>query len=155
MEELKKTRRKHTKNKRRVVTHTIGDWSWNHDNLVSKIIDEKNPLGCSGWRGSTGPETHLFGGFKRGLSQMTQARRLYWQGEYNEDISDKRITMTCHNTHCMNILHMKLAVNLKLFKGDGVRAAEPRLSTTASSKPVKKKPEKPKIVDINEELERW
>ena len=171
MEHNKKiTRRSHNRIKRRVITHTIGEWSWNQDNLKSKIVPADDPEKCSGWRGSTGPETHLFGGFKNGRSQMNQARRLYWQGEYNEDISDKRITMTCKNTHCMNIAHMKLAPNLKLFKNDGITPAGPQqkrprrvkvevVKPEPIVKTIKTKTKKNKVVELkvvfDEALEQW
>ena len=153
MEQVKKTRRKQQRPKRRVITHDIGEWSWNHDNLKSKIVEADSELSCYGWTGSTGPETHLFGAFKNGRTQMTQARRLYWQGEYNEDIRTKRITMTCGNTHCMNIKHMKLAPNLKLFKDDGVTPAIPRTNTDVEEKTSKVKLELVKQYD--EDLEKW
>jgi hypothetical protein len=131
-----------TRRARRKITHTINEWSWNHDNLKSKIKQGATPNACCDWTGSTGPETHLFGGFKNKVAQMNQARRLYWMGEHNQDIADYRITMTCHNTHCMNILHMKLAPNLKLYKGDGITPAEPQDSISLRFKTE----HKPKVV---------
>lgn len=173
MEQQQKiTRRSHNRIKRRVITHTIGLWAWNQDNLKSKIVPGDNELSCSTWLGSTGPETHLFGGFKNGRSQMNQARRLYWMGEYNEDIADKRITMTCKNTYCMNLAHMKLAPNLKLFKQDGITPAGPMKKRSVKVKvPVVKpntevKPTKTKTktkqgqvlelkIVFDEALEKW
>jgi len=122
MTQAQKTPR--SRNQRRKITHTINEWSWNHDNLKSKIVPGPTQNHCSTWTGSTGPETYLFGGFKHDQAQMNQARRLYWMGEHNEDISDKRVTMTCHNTHCMNIEHMELAANFRVLKADGVRPAD-------------------------------
>lgn len=171
MEQPQRKNKPHTRPKRRVITHSIGEWSWNQDNLKSKIQPGLTELSCSGWLGSTGPETHLFGGFKNGVSQMNQARRLYWMGEYNEDIADKRITMTCKNTHCMNILHMKLAPNLKLFKNDGITPARPQhkqekrvkvpiVKPDAQVKTIKTKTDKKsKVVELvivfDEALEKW
>lgn len=167
MEQLQTRKNKpHTRPKRRVITHTIGEWAWNQDNLKSKIVPGLSELSCSAWKGSTGPETHLFGGFKNGVSQMNQARRLYWMGEYNEDIADKRITMTCKNTHCMNIAHMKLAPNLKLFKDDGITPAQPQRKRPKREiveqvipqpevKTTKRKSKQAPIIVYNKELEKW
>jgi hypothetical protein len=167
MEQLQTRKNKpHTRPKRRVITHTIGPWAWNQDNLKSKIVEADSELSCYGWKGSTGPETHLFGGFKNGVSQMNQARRLYWMGEYNEDIADKRITMTCKNTHCMNIAHMKLAPNLKLFKDDGITPAQPQRKRAKREiveqvipqpevKTTKRKSKQAPIIVYNKELEKW
>lgn len=132
---------------RRKITHEIGEWSWNHDNLKSKILPGANFSDCSSWKGSTGPETHLYGGFKNGVPQMTQARRLYWMGERDADISDYRVTMRCHNSYCMNLEHMELAPNLKLFKNDGQTPAnkqsQPRIKKVKTLK------------EITEEEEKW
>lgn len=143
MEQEKKKRR--SPPPRRKITHQVGAWSWNHDNLLSKLDATKSDSCNLTWQGSTGPETHLYGGFKNGVAQMNQARRFLWMGEKNQDIALHRITMTCNNPYCMNIEHMKLAPNLKLFKSDGITPSTPKDSLEARTTPVKREP-KPKPV---------
>jgi hypothetical protein len=92
----------------------MGVWSWNNDILWSKIEVSLNPDECWNFQGAMSPSGAIFGARKNGKSQMTQARRLVWMSENNEDVSPHRITMKCKNQQCVNPQHFELKPNLKL-----------------------------------------
>jgi hypothetical protein len=92
----------------------MGVWSWNNELLWSKIEVSLNPADCWYWQGAMSPSGAIFGVRKNGHPQMTQARRLVWMSENNEDASQHRITMKCKNQQCLNPQHFELKPNLKL-----------------------------------------
>jgi hypothetical protein len=85
----------------------IGEWSWNHELLWSKIECTLDPEDCWIWQGAMSPTGALFGARKNGQAQMTQARRLVWSQHNNQSVSDKKITMQCHNQRCLNPNHLE------------------------------------------------
>jgi hypothetical protein len=88
----------------RKVTHTSGSWSWDSDSLWSKVV--KQP-GCWHWSGSNHHNAALFGGYKNGISQMTQVRRLIWAEVHNiADIDELAIRHLCQNKLCCNPAHL-------------------------------------------------
>jgi len=103
----------------------IGAWSWNDEILWSKVEVTLDTKECWLWQGAMSPTAALFGARKNGKPQMTQARRLIWMSENNEDATPHRMTMTCMNHQCVNPSHFKLERNLKhksipweVFNGD-------------------------------------
>jgi len=101
--------------KPRVITHEVGEWTWNADKLKSHILDSAG-TSCKKWQGNANTQVNLFGGYKfrNGTShgQMNNASRFLWMTEHGEDISDYSVRMTCGNRHCAQIAHMYLDVNL-------------------------------------------
>lgn len=99
---------------KRVVTHQVGNWSWNTVNLHKRIV--KTGLDdCWAWIGSSNQYGNIFGGFKFDKPQMTQANRLLYMEIHNEPIDHLSIRMTCNNKHCCNPQHFSTAKN-KRFK---------------------------------------
>jgi hypothetical protein len=92
----------------------VGVWSWNNDILWSKIEVSLNPDECWLWHGAMSPTGAIFGVRKNGKPQMTQARRLVWMSENNEDVTPHRITMKCRCQSCLNPNHFELKPNLRL-----------------------------------------
>jgi hypothetical protein len=90
----------------RVITHRVGEWSWNTQNL-HKRIEQGPPDECWAWQGSTTPYGNIFGAFKNDRAQMTQANRLLWMEHTSEPIENAAIKMRCHNRFCCNIQHME------------------------------------------------
>ena len=88
----------------RKITNHQGPWSWDTDKLNAKI--RKQAAGCYEWTGSTGPYTNLFGVYKNGKPQMTQANRIIYMERTGEDITNAQIMMTCHNRYCCRFEHM-------------------------------------------------
>lgn len=93
--------------KPRTITHKNAEWEWNTATLNSRIEQTTNPKDCWEWQGNKGPQGNLFGAYKRGRSQVTQANRLIY-AEHNPDIilTDVEVKMTCHNKWCCNHNHM-------------------------------------------------
>jgi len=89
----------------------IGDWAWNDKILWSKVEVSLDPRDCWPWQGAMSPTGALFGARKNGLAQMTQARRLVWMSQNNEDAMLYRMTMKCNNQECVNPDHFELKEN--------------------------------------------
>lgn len=87
---------------------TIGDWSWDHTLLNSKIVRHTDPDACTEWSGSMSPTGALFGARKLGHQQMTQTRRLVWAEANNQDPTPYRIAMRCRNQSCLNTRHFEI-----------------------------------------------
>jgi hypothetical protein len=86
----------------------IGAWAWNDELLWSKIEVSLDTEECWTWSGSMSPSGALLGAFKNGVQQMTQARRLVYMSETNEDAAAYQITMKCANQSCCNPNHFLL-----------------------------------------------
>ena len=84
---------------------TVGSWSWNDNRLWDKIEVSLDPDECWAWHGSMSPSGALMGGWKNEVQQMTQARRLVYMSQTNEDVSKYRVTMKCANQACCNPHH--------------------------------------------------
>lgn len=90
---------------------TIGDWSWDDNRLWSKVEVDLDTTKCWLWQGSMSPSGALFGGYKGGYRQMTQARRLIWMSENKEDVKPYAIKLTCGCQDCVNPRHFRLEEN--------------------------------------------
>lgn len=88
-------------------THSSGDWTWNGELLASKVvtgdIDD-----CWGWTGAQGPHGNLFGAWKLGKQQMTQATRLLYIQDREQDIDGYMIRHACGNKYCTNPRHFAI-----------------------------------------------
>lgn len=93
------------------ITHTIGEWSWNHDAVIARLAQNIDPGACVGWRGSSSGHANIFGGKKLGKPQMNSANRFIWMAHHNEDITKHSVHLSCGNIHCSNINHMFLMPN--------------------------------------------
>ena len=89
----------------------VGAWGWNDELLWSKIEVSLNTEECWTWTGSMSPSGALLGAFKNGVQQMTQARRLVFMSETNEDATPYRVTMKCQRQDCVNFHHFELKPN--------------------------------------------
>lgn len=107
----------------RVITHSVGAWTWNQDNVLKRIDSTGE---CWTWLGSTNSWSNLFGAFKNDRAQMTQANRLIYMANTGRDIENHSVVMACGNKHCCRFDHMALMTNKRLFKTDGspARGAE-------------------------------
>lgn len=94
----------------------IGSWGWDDNRLWSKIEVSLDINACWSWLGSMSPGGALMGGWKDGLQQMTQARRLVWMSHNNEDVSPYQVKMRCKNQQCCNPNHFELKPNNKIPK---------------------------------------
>ena len=88
----------------------LGAWAWNDNRLWSKIEVSLDINECWPYSGAMSPSGALMGAWKNGSQQMTQARRLVYMSETNEDISDQQVTMKCDNQSCCNPNHFELKV---------------------------------------------
>jgi hypothetical protein len=97
---------------RRVITHQVGTWAWNTDTLHSRLVKTGKNF-CWAWTGSRNDYGNIFGAYKNGHKQMTQANRLLFMELHNEPIDHLSIKMTCGNKHCSNPAHFYTDRNLK------------------------------------------
>lgn len=95
------------------ITHSIGDWTWNHDAVIARLEKNNDPNACVGWMGSYNHHANIFGGKKRNKPQMNSANRFIWMAHYNQDIPEHSVHMSCGNIHCSNIRHMYLEPNFR------------------------------------------
>jgi hypothetical protein len=92
----------------------VGAWAWNDELLWSKIEVSLDTEECWPWLGSMSPSGALLGAFKKDpetgeyRQQMTQARRLLWSSETNEDVGPYQVTMKCANQTCCNPSHFEI-----------------------------------------------
>lgn len=86
----------------------VGAWGWDNDRLWSKIEVSLDIEECWTWHGSMSPSGALMGGWKNGVQQMTQARRLVWMSETNEDAGPYQVKMRCANQACCNPSHFQV-----------------------------------------------
>lgn len=93
---------------RRVITHQVGEWAWNTDNLHKRLIKTTDDE-CWAWTGSSNPMGNIFGAYKNGQQQMTQANRLFYMEKSNEPIDNLAVRMKCGNKHCSNPNHFYIA----------------------------------------------
>jgi len=97
---------------KRVVTHQVGSWSWNTDNLHKRIVKTDKDK-CWTWTGSRNNFGNIFGGFKNGHPQMSQANRFLYMEIVNEPIDHLAVKMKCGNRHCSNPHHFYTDRNFK------------------------------------------
>lgn len=88
----------------RIVTHKIGDWSWNTETLHKRIVKGLDNE-CWSWTGSKNQHGNIFGAFKNDRQQMTQSNRLLYMEIVNEPIDDLSVRLTCKNKFCANPNH--------------------------------------------------
>lgn len=91
----------------RAITHQIGEWAWSTDNLHKRIV-KTDPDSCWAWTGSQNPQGNIFGAYKNGRPQMTQANRLLQMEILNDAIVGREVRMSCGNKHCSNPRHFTL-----------------------------------------------
>lgn len=87
----------------------LGAWAWDDARLWSKIEVSLNKEVC--WLytgGSMSPSGALMGAWKNGVPQMTQARRLVFMSQTNEDVSPYQVKMKCGRQDCLNPNHFEL-----------------------------------------------
>jgi hypothetical protein len=89
---------------RRVITHKVGAWTWNTNNLHRRIV-KTTPDACWAWTGSKNDYGNIFGAYKNDHKQMTQANRLLYMEVHDLPIDNLSIKMTCKNRHCANWNH--------------------------------------------------
>jgi len=89
----------------------IGAWSWNDELLWSKIEVSLDTDECWPWTGAQSPTGGIMGVRKDGHAQMSQARRLVWMSENNQDVTPYRVTLKCKNQSCCNPNHFELKSN--------------------------------------------
>ncbi len=87
------------------LTHQIGQWAWNTNQLHAKI-KQGSPDECWTWTGSQGPTGNLFGAYKNNRNQMTQAHRIIYMDTTGLDCADISVTHRCGNKHCANPSHL-------------------------------------------------
>jgi len=95
---------------RRVTTHQVSEWSWNSNNLHKRIV-KTTDNDCWAWIGNSNQYGNIFGAFKNGQAQMTQANRLLYMEIHKEPIDHLSIQMTCKNKHCSNWQHFTTSPN--------------------------------------------
>ena len=100
---------------KRVITHTVGEWSWNTNNLHKRLI-MAGPDDCWSWRGSKNHHGNIFGAYKNGRPQMTQANRLFYMEQTGEPATDIAIRLSCGNYHCANPAHFIVVPNKRSTK---------------------------------------
>lgn len=95
------------------ITHEFAEWSWNRENLMSKVELPliTDPQGCWMWMGSISPGGPLYGARKNKRVQMTQAARLIYMQEMGVDIRDSSLYRSCENPYCVRPDHMILKPN--------------------------------------------
>lgn len=87
---------------------TIGIWSWK-PRLLEPKVDKQGKNECWPWLGNHNRDNRpLFGAYKDGKQQMSQATRIYYRHIYNEDCEEKEITHACGNRNCMNPSHWEI-----------------------------------------------
>ena len=88
----------------RTVTHRIGAWAWNTENLHKRIVktDEES---CWAWTGSSNDYGNIYGAYKNDHPQMTQSNRLIYMEIHGESIDQLAVKMKCGNIHCSNPNH--------------------------------------------------
>jgi hypothetical protein len=89
----------------RKMTHQVGAWMWNHATLLSKLVKGVGEDDCWQFTGSRGPQGNLFGAYKNGRAQMTQANRLLAMATSGEDLEGQCVFMRCGNRYCSNPQH--------------------------------------------------
>lgn len=97
---------------KRVITHRIGSWSWNTENLHKRIV-KTDKDSCWAWTGSSNEHGNIFGAFKNDYAQMTQANRIIYMEIHNEPIDHLAVKMKCGNKHCSNWNHFYIDKNNK------------------------------------------
>jgi hypothetical protein len=90
--------------RQRAIDTTVGEWSWSHANFSTKYTPELN-TGCWLWTGAYHSDGALFGAYKNGKAQMTQARRLSYMQYHNTDVRGKFVESLCNNLQCVNPQH--------------------------------------------------
>ena len=91
-----------------------GTWGFNQQRLKNKIRPGATDNDCTEWLGAMSPTGALMGAWKKDANtgeyrqQMTQARRLVWMSENQEDATPYRVTLTCGNQRCCNPRHFEL-----------------------------------------------
>lgn len=88
----------------RKTTHQHQGWTWDGDNLLSKI-KQAGDLDCWTWLGSRGPQGNLFGAYLNDQPRITQANRLIYTQFKGRDFTDVSIRMRCGNRYCCNPNH--------------------------------------------------
>lgn len=101
--------------KNRNLTHTIGEWSWNSTTLHKRVIAGAD-TDCWSWRGSKNQYGNIFGAYKNGKPQMTQANRLLWMEQTGLDAKDRAIMLNCGNRHCCNPQHFQAVDSIRSHK---------------------------------------
>jgi hypothetical protein len=113
---------------------TVGMWAWK-PTLLEPKVDKRTDRECWPWLGNHNREMRpLFGAWKNGHQQITQATRIYYRHVFNEDCEEKEITHGCGNKNCMNYSHWEI----QDVKKSGPKP-KPRAVKQAKLKPVKKK----------------
>jgi len=92
---------------------SVGIWGWNDQRLWSKIEVSLDTEECWPWKGSMSPGGALMGAWKEGRGQMTQARRLVYMSQTNEDVSPYQVKMKCHRQDCLNPSHFEIKPNYR------------------------------------------
>ena len=94
------------------ITHEVGSWSWNTNTLHRKIrVGDRDE--CWEWIGSKNKWGNLYGAYKNGHAQMTQANRIIQMEISGEPVEDISIIMTCKNIHCCNHNHFSFGPNYR------------------------------------------
>jgi len=96
----------------RKITHAIGQWTWDTEKLHSRIV-KTGEDDCWSWTGSRNAHGNIFGAFKNGKQQMTQANRLLYMEQVNDAIDHLAIKTLCKNRHCSNPNHFYTEKNRK------------------------------------------
>jgi len=104
-----------TRTKHRRLTHHLGPWSWDTKKLHDRIA-RTGTNSCWIWTGTANKHGNLFGAYKDGVARMTQANRIIYMEQSNEDIELVSVTMSCGNRFCCNPRHFELAPNKRLGK---------------------------------------
>jgi hypothetical protein len=86
----------------------LGAWAWDDQRLWNKIEVSLDTKECWLWQGSMSPSGALMGAWKDNVPQMTQARRLVYMSQTNEDVSPYQVKMKCKNQQCCNPNHFEL-----------------------------------------------
>ena len=93
----------------------IGAWGWDDHSLWSKIEVSLDTEACWPWTGSMSPSGALMGAWNHSTGQctpqMTQARRLCFMSQTNEDVSPYQVKMKCRRQDCVNPNHFELKPN--------------------------------------------
>ena len=95
----------------------VGVWSWRSNLLWTKIQKGTNSNDCWIWLGNQSKHANLFGVYKNGLAQMTQAQRIIHREVTGEDCEEVSFKHSCGDRWCCNPDHkMMYPNNRKYFK---------------------------------------
>ena len=102
------------KNDQTELTH-LGVWSWRSKLLWSKIRKGPTEADCWTWIGSRSKHANLFGVYKNGQAQMSQAIRIIYREVTGLDCEELSFRHTCGSRFCCNPSHISTHLNNRKY----------------------------------------